>query len=877
MTPRPRPAHYALFDRQCAVIDVRDEPLSVPGQTRRAWLVDLAPFGRVRVEETVQRTAGDPDERVLRRDAFVAGEVLITPQAGLTAGALPAVFARAGAATWERVPGSETWLVRFADPHLDTLPAALEGFAGETETIRHAEGNGVGQGGRIPNDPLFSQQYALHNTGQTGGTSGADVRATVAWDIANSAPGVLVAVIDSGIDYNHADLADNIYRDAREIINGVDDDGNGFIDDYRGWNFVSNNNDPLDDHNHGTHVSGILGARGNNGIGVSGLVWTVQLLPVKVLNATNTGTTANMLSGINYARGKGVRIMNLSLENYPFSTAVSGAIDSAAAAGILMVICAGNSGTNNDISPNYPSSYPQVNIISVANTTNADVMNTGGSLPSNYGVTAVDLAAPGTLVYSTLRNNTYGLFTGTSMSTPHVTGTAALLCTLRPDATVADLRRWILDSADRLPSLAGRCVTGARLNVAAALQLAVPTAPPGFIVQPQAQSVVAGQNALFTVVASGSPPPTYQWRRDGVPIVGATTSALMLTGIQASSTGSYSIVLTNSAGSVTSNAVLLSVIPVVPSVAVQPQPQSVASGQDVTFTVGANGSPPFTYQWRKDGVAIAGETTATFTLGSVQLGDAGSYTVVITNSRASVTSAAATLTVVLAGPTARLSNLSVRTIMAVGQTLIVGVVVSGGSRDVLVRAVGPGLLPFGLAAAMADPRLDLFNGQTLVLSNDDWLASLAPTFTSVGAFGLSPGSKDAAVRQSLNGAYSIQARGAGPGILLVEAYDLAQGNTPRMINVSARNRVGTGDDILIAGFNIAGTGTKQLLIRAVGPGLAAFGVPGTLVDPKFELYSSAGVKLTENDNWTPNLAATFTSVGAFALQPGSRDAALLTT
>ncbi len=226
--------------------------------------------------------------------------------------------------------------------------------------------------------------------------------------------------------------------------------------------------------------------------------------------------------------------------------------------------------------------------------------------------------------------------------------------------------------------------------------------------------------------------------------------------------------------------------------------------------------------------------------------------------------------------TARLSNLSVRTAMAAGQNLIVGFFVDGGSRSILVRAAGPALTVLGVPGAMTDPRLDLYNGSTLVLSNEDWPASLATTFSSVGAFAFPAGSRDAAFLQPIGGSASVHARGTGAGILLVEAYDTGAGNSPRLTNVSARNQVGTGDNILIAGFNIAGTGTKQLLLRAVGPKLAAFGVTGFLVDPKLELYSGS-TKLTENDSWTASLATTFTAVGAFQLDAGSRDAALLTT
>lgn len=223
----------------------------------------------------------------------------------------------------------------------------------------------------------------------------------------------------------------------------------------------------------------------------------------------------------------------------------------------------------------------------------------------------------------------------------------------------------------------------------------------------------------------------------------------------------------------------------------------------------------------------------------------------------------------------RLSNLSVRTSLANGQTMIVGVVVSGGARNVLVRAAGPALAAFGLGSAMADPRLELYQGAAKILENDNWPPALADTAASVGAFPFAPGSADAGFVQGIDGSRSIQVRGTGAGTVLVEAYDTGAGNSPRFVNLSARNRVGTGDDILIAGFNLTGTGMKQLVIRAVGPKLAAFGVPGALADPKLEIYNASGAKVAENDNWLPTLSGVFTMVGAFPLDSGSRDAALI--
>ncbi len=318
---------------------------------------------------------------------------------------------------------------------------------------------------------------------------------------------------------------------------------------------------------------------------------------------------------------------------------------------------------------------------------------------------------------------------------------------------------------------------------------------------------------------------------------------------------------------------------IAPAITVNPASQTVNVGDTVVFSAGAGGSPAPTFQWRRNGANIPGATVATLTLRGVQLADAGDYTVAATNVVSTAVSNVARLTVTAPppaiDPNARLTNLSVRTSLASAQTLIVGIVVSGGARDVLVRAAGPALAAFGLAGAMTDPRLELFNGTTSVFTNDDWPVALAPMFTSVGAFGFTAGSKDAAFVRNIGGAVSVQARGTAAGVLLVEAYDTGAATAARLINVSARNRVGTGDDILIAGFNITGTGAKRLLIRAVGPKLGAFGVTGVLTDPSLEIYNSSGVLQTSNDNWSAELAATFTAVGAFALDNGSRDAALV--
>ncbi len=315
--------------------------------------------------------------------------------------------------------------------------------------------------------------------------------------------------------------------------------------------------------------------------------------------------------------------------------------------------------------------------------------------------------------------------------------------------------------------------------------------------------------------------------------------------------------------------------PPAPAIAAQPGGQTVLLGNNATLSVTASGGGFVWYQWLKEGAPIEGATKASLSLGNTSPTILGSYTVVVANAGGSVVSAPARVAVVSGSA---LANLSVRATLAAGQMLTLGAVVGGGAKSILLRAAGPALSAFGLAG-LPDPKLEVFGGGASPLAaNDDWPASLAGAFTSVGAFGFPAGSKDAALSQPLAGAFTVRASGLGAGVILVEAYD-AGGASPaaKLINVSARHRVGTGADLLIAGFSVTGAGSKQLLIRAVGPTLASFGVPGVLADPSLRVLDARGATVGANDNWAAALAATFAQVGAFPLAAGSRDAAVLVT
>ncbi len=261
-------------------------------------------------------------------------------------------------------------------------------------------------------------------------------------------------------------------------------------------------------------------------------------------------------------------------------------------------------------------------------------------------------------------------------------------------------------------------------------------------------------------------------------------------------------------------------------------------------------------------------------------GGAYAYRILAVNTRgASAPSNEVAVTALAAGadPAAWVSNVSLRTTLGAGQTVIVGFVIGGGGKEVLLRAAGPALRAFGLSTVLAEPRLELYREQVKLEENTGWQAESGAAAVRLGAFAFAPGSADAALVRTVVGGHTVQVGGNGAGTVLVEGYDAGAGSAQRFINLSARNRVGTGADILIAGFHVAGGGAQRLVLRAVGPGLTGFGVTGVVADPKLEIFDAGGVKVAENDNWDSDLAPVFAGLAAFPLTAGSRDAALLVT
>ncbi|MBB1340761.1 MULTISPECIES: S8 family serine peptidase [Pseudoalteromonas] len=351
-----------------------------------------------------------------------------------------------------------------------------------------------------PNDPDFSKLWGLHNEGQSGGTADADIDALEAWSITTGGKDVVVGVIDTGVDHSHSDLTANMWINPNEIAgDGIDNDGNGYIDDVHGINAITNVGDPMDDQGHGTHVSGTIGAAGNNNNGVVGVNHEAAIVGCKFLDASGSGSTSDAIKCIDYMvslknAGVNVRVLNNSWGGGGFSQALADAITASEQADILFVAAAGNDAVDNDQNPHYPSNYEHESVLSVASTDRNDNMSDF----SQWGLTSVDLAAPGSAILSTVPGNGYATYSGTSMATPHVAGVAALVLSLNPDLSTSELKQLLMDSGDDNAQLAGKTVSGKRLNANQALEQADPTPSFKLSVTPTAQQITAGETATYT-------------------------------------------------------------------------------------------------------------------------------------------------------------------------------------------------------------------------------------------------------------------------------------------------------------------------------------------------------------------------------------------
>jgi subtilisin family serine protease len=417
----------------------------------------------------------------------VAREALVRFRRPLQSAELAQVTAQADADLFRSVgrPG----ITRVHSRSIDATQ--LVALFANSPIVAYAEPNYVVRTLAQPNDPSFPMLWGLQNTGQAvngglPGTTGADIHATGAWDVSVGSVSNVVGVVDTGIDYTHVDLADNVWAAPSSFTVTVGGNAITCPAGSHGFNAITMTCDPMDDHNHGTHVSGTIGAAGNNSIGVVGVNWVGRLMGLKFLDATGSGTIADAVNAIEFAiqtkqffaatNGANVRVLSNSWGGPDFSQALLDEINGANVNEMLFVAAAGNNGLDNDQVPLYPASYQAANVVAVAATTNADTR----VYFSNYGAASVHLGAPGVDILSTIIGNNYGFLSGTSMATPHVSGAAALVLS-RCALDTTGLKTTLLSSVDPVAGLAGITVSGGRLDVESAIRScsAAPATPTG--------------------------------------------------------------------------------------------------------------------------------------------------------------------------------------------------------------------------------------------------------------------------------------------------------------------------------------------------------------------------------------------------------------
>jgi len=397
-------------------------------------------------------------------------------------------------------------IIKITDPTL-SMKQAIDQLVASGQVI-YAEPDYPLSIDATPNDPNYPDLYGLNNTGLTGGTVDADIDAPEAWNITTGTSTTILAIIDTGVQYDHPDLAANMWTNPGEIAGDlIDNDGNGYVDDVYGIDTSgTGDSDPMDDNGHGTHVAGIIGAVGNNNQGVTGVNWNVKIMALKYLDSTGNGNTSDAITLLNYVytmkttKGIDIRLTNNSWGGGGYSQSLYDAIVQTESAGILFVAAAGNTGNDNDTQAHYPSSYTLDSIIAVAATDDKDAAYADAWGSSNYGLTTVDLAAPGESIYSTVIGSTYGYKSGTSMATPYVSGAAALLWANNPALSMSEVKNLLLNTADPVASMAGITVTGGRLNVNEALTCTQGSNPRMYINAPQDNTTaVVGYDTLFQV------------------------------------------------------------------------------------------------------------------------------------------------------------------------------------------------------------------------------------------------------------------------------------------------------------------------------------------------------------------------------------------
>jgi uncharacterized repeat protein (TIGR01451 family) len=534
----------------------------------------------------------------------VSGEVLVKIQASATGNDISSIENAAGADQSDRIAtltSGTIWRFHSATLSAEGLASALQ----SNPNVVYVEPNYIWHLTDTPNDTSYSQLWGLKNTGQTisgsPGTAGADISAEAAWSVTTGSASIVIGVIDTGVDYTHPDLAANIWNNPGGKGNVLCAAGT------HGFNAITRTCNPMDDHYHGTHVSGTIGAAGNNALGVTGVNWTTSIMGLKFLDSSGYGTTANAIAAIDFAvqaklDGVNVRILSNSWGGGEFSKALLDEINKANENDILFVAAAGNSSSNTDTYPQYPSSYNTANMISVAATDNRDAL----AYFSNYGLTSVHLGAPGLNVLSCYPGGSYTTLSGTSMAAPHVAGVAGLVLAKTPALTTAQVKSAILDNTDPISSLSGKTITGGRLNAAKAV--GAPLGPDfSILVNPVSRTAGQGTSTTYgiTITPSNGFGGSVSLAVSGLPSGAAgtfslnpttTTTNLSITTLSSTPTGTYSLTITGTSGALTHSTTATLVMVVKPPTTACPSFSSPLSSY-----IGAYPSTIATADFNRDG------------------------------------------------------------------------------------------------------------------------------------------------------------------------------------------------------------------------------------------------------------------------------------
>ena len=421
---------------------------------------------------------------------YVAGEYVLQMRVGVsTKAVLSSQLAKMGFELKQTINAErELFLVKSSGVQIRSQQAAISSLS-QMAGVEFAEPNYLYRIADVdapevtPNDPKFADLWAMKNVGQNdssgrAGKAGSDVGATKAWAIEKGSKNIVVAVIDTGVDYTHPDLKDNIWSMPGKP-------------DVHGYNAITDKEDPMDDHSHGSHCSGTIGAKGDDGVGVVGINWHTSIMGVKFLSASGSGTLADAVKAIDWATAHGANVMSNSWGGGGFSQALLDAITRANDKGILFIAAAGNDGSNNDSAPSYPASYDVANVVAVAASGNTDVMANF----SNYGRTKVALMAPGENIVSSVIGGKYDSYSGTSMATPHVSGAAALLLSKEPSLTPTQVKDRLMATSDKIRTYRTKIKSSGRLNV---YNLLTNTIPPGPISVPDSAWSALVTNVLET-------------------------------------------------------------------------------------------------------------------------------------------------------------------------------------------------------------------------------------------------------------------------------------------------------------------------------------------------------------------------------------------